>query len=453
MDIKLLEVMELCSSMNVQTLNYTSMEDKATFKCLDCGCVTEYKRASSLLKAKKPSCKGCRRLQKEEEAAKLIEETYGEGSEIIEFYWNGAILRVNMRCPKGHYGERTVSYIRRKGSVCPQCSREEVAYKSRCTKLSEEKIKTLNDRGFKMVGELFGTDTPTEFECSKGHRHLRKPKYIRDIICSQCIKEEREANRLKKAEALSKAKEGYHEEKLNIIISKNPWIAKVNTHLTQSTKHVEVVCHEGHVGIHSKGNLTISGILECGECKSLKRHNDLQLKLDHIHGGTIKMVSRFNGVNNPVTKKCLMCGDVSTVKGQGVVDGNGCINCNKNASKGEKFFRSLAINMGIPIRSQVRFDGLTGVGEGNLSYDFLIGSNTLIEIHGEQHFKPCSMGRMNKEVALAKYEIQREHDIRKKAYAEEHGYKLIVIPYYGDIGGRFKQDCVDTLESVLEQVA
>lgn len=453
MVVKLSEVMDLCASMNVQALNYISMEDKATFKCLDCGCVSEYKRASSLLKAKKRSCKGCRRLLKEEEAAKLIEETYGEGSEILGFNWKGRNLRVKMKCKEGHYGERDVSYIRQWGRVCSQCSREEVTIKRRYTRLSNDKVITLKERGFKMVGELIGTDIPTEFECSKGHRHLRKPKYISTISCSLCIKGEREANRLKKAEALSREKEGYHEEKLNIIISKNPWIAKVNTSLTPSTKHVEVVCHEGHVGIHSKGNLTISGIIECGECRSLKRHNDLQLKLDRIHSGTIKMLTRFNGVNNPVTKKCFMCGDVSTVKGQGVVDGNGCINCNKNASKGEKFFRSLAIDMGIPIRSQVRFDGLTGVGEGNLSYDFLIGSNTLIEIHGEQHFKPCSMGRMNKEVALTKYEIQCEHDIRKKAYAEEHGYKLIVIPYYGDIGGRFKQDCVDTLEIVLEQVA
>ena len=453
MVVKLSKVMELCVSMNVQALNYISMEDKATFKCLECGWVSEYKRASSLLKAKKRSCKGCRRLRKEEEAAKLIEETYGESSKIIEFYWSGGNLKVKMKCSEGHYGEREVTSIRQDGRVCSQCSREEVANKRRYTRLSDDKIKTLKERGFKMVGELINTDTPTEFECSKGHRHLRKPKYVKKISCSQCMREEREANRINKAKALSKAKEGYLDERLEIILSKNPWIAKVNTHLTPSTKQVEVVCHEGHVGVHGKIALIQVGIVDCSKCKSLKRHNELQLKLDLIHDGTIKMMTRFSGYNNQVTKKCLVCGEVSTVRGAEVVEGSGCVNCHRNASKGEKFFRSLAVDMGIPIKSQVRFEGLLGVGGGSLSYDFLIGSDTIVEIHGEQHFKPCSMGRMNKEAALAKYEIQREHDIRKKAYAEEHGYKLIVIPYYGDIVGRFRQDCVATLESVLEQVA
>lgn len=62
----------------------------------------------------------------------------------------------------------------------------------------------------------------------------------------------------------------------------------------------------------------------------------------------------------------------------------------------------------------------------SLSYDFYIPtSNVLIEYQGEQHEKPFNYFGSEKKLT-----IQKEHDKRKKIYAESNGIYLLEIWYW-----------------------
>lgn len=83
------------------------------------------------------------------------------------------------------------------------------------------------------------------------------------------------------------------------------------------------------------------------------------------------------------------------------------------------------------------FSDLIGVGGKCLSYDFAVyrsdGSIVcLIECQGEQHYRPVKWFG-----GESRFEVQKEHDLRKRNYAVEHGISLVEITYkcrsYDDI--------------------
>jgi len=98
-----------------------------------------------------------------------------------------------------------------------------------------------------------------------------------------------------------------------------------------------------------------------------------------------------------------------------------CPTC--NLSLGETFIKDyLTLHMinNIP---QKKFKGLLELGNGNLSYDFLLPEkNLLIEYDGEFHYLPL-MG----ETQLKK---QQAHDKLKTEYAKVNGIDLLRIPYW-----------------------
>lgn len=99
-------------------------------------------------------------------------------------------------------------------------------------------------------------------------------------------------------------------------------------------------------------------------------------------------------------------------------------------SKGEKRIEEwLNINnfiKGEDYIPQKEFDGLTGLGNSNLSYDFYLPNyNLLIEYQGEQHEKPIDFFGGEKQ-----FKKQQEHDRRKKEYANNNKIKLLPIWYW-----------------------
>lgn len=75
--------------------------------------------------------------------------------------------------------------------------------------------------------------------------------------------------------------------------------------------------------------------------------------------------------------------------------------------------------------SQKRFNGLYGVGNRHLSYDFYLpNQNLLIEFQGQYHD-----GKAKKQTKKD-FQKQQEHDRRKKEYAEENNINLLEIWYW-----------------------
>lgn len=82
------------------------------------------------------------------------------------------------------------------------------------------------------------------------------------------------------------------------------------------------------------------------------------------------------------------------------------------------------------------FNNLIGHGKRNLRFDFYLPNhNLLIECNGKQHEEFTSFFCKNK----ADFEIQLEHDRRKKQYAIDHNINFLEIWYYD----------VDNIEQIL----
>jgi len=148
--------------------------------------------------------------------------------------------------------------------------------------------------------------------------------------------------------------------------------------------------------------------------------------------------------------KCKECGHKWKAKINNRNNGRCCPECSK--SKGEKEISKIFINNNwIKISqedfdklinedkynnnyfiSQMKYNGLIGVGGGLLSYDFHIPKlNLLIEYDGEYHYKPIKNYK-NEPIKYAKerYKKQCIHDILKNKYAMNNDIDLLRIPYW-----------------------
>ena len=86
---------------------------------------------------------------------------------------------------------------------------------------------------------------------------------------------------------------------------------------------------------------------------------------------------------------------------------------------------------------QKEFDGLIGLGNGNLSYDFHLPSyNLLVEFQGRFHDGTVGKNAQSEE----EFKQQQEHDRRKREYAEQHNIKLLEIWYWN----------FDNIEEILD---
>ena len=105
--------------------------------------------------------------------------------------------------------------------------------------------------------------------------------------------------------------------------------------------------------------------------------------------------------------------------------GSGCPICNE--SRGEQEIRRILNILNIFYIPQKEFEGLLGVGNGNLSYDFYLPDyNLLIEYQGEQHEKYIPYFHQSYDDFLK----QVEHDRRKKEHTQNNNINLLEIWYW-----------------------
>lgn len=134
--------------------------------------------------------------------------------------------------------------------------------------------------------------------------------------------------------------------------------------------------------------------------------------------------------------KCLYCGESWNTKISTRTNTNsvGCSIC--NASKGERLIRDYLMKNNITYKDQIGYDGLVGLGGGNLSYDFYLPEhNMLIEFQGQFHDGSSGdYSRLN-------LERQQAHDAIKRNYAINQGIELLEIWYWD----------IDDIENILEE--
>jgi hypothetical protein len=114
-----------------------------------------------------------------------------------------------------------------------------------------------------------------------------------------------------------------------------------------------------------------------------------------------------------------------------------------NLSKGESKIADYLYDKNIIFIPQKTFDGLVGLSDGLLSYDFYLPKfNLLIEYQGEFHDHAILNYKDEPiELAEARLEQQQEHDKRKKDYAKSKEIWLLEIWYWD----------FDNIESILDK--
>lgn len=151
-----------------------------------------------------------------------------------------------------------------------------------------------------------------------------------------------------------------------------------------------------------------------------KSHEDFIDAVKEI-SPTIKILGRYRTAKDRINCRCLICGYEWSPFADDLSMGKGCPIC--CLSHGEKEIGKILQVANIPFVPQKSFDGLFGLGGGLLSYDFYLPlNNLLIEFQGEQHERPT--------FGQEQFQIQQEHDRRKRDYAKQHNLKLLEIWYY-----------------------
>ena len=161
----------------------------------------------------------------------------------------------------------------------------------------------------------------------------------------------------------------------------------------------------------------------CNKCK-----NNAPLKIEYVREKLQKEGYELLDevyVNNhtPLTMKCPKGHITNGTTWNNFKNGTRCSMCRE--SKGEKRIIKWLENNNIDFVSQKKFDGLLGLGNKNLSYDFYLPQyNLLIEYQGEFH--DGTAHQQSKE----DFKQQQEHDKRKREYAKNSDIQLLEIWYY-----------------------
>lgn len=148
-------------------------------------------------------------------------------------------------------------------------------------------------------------------------------------------------------------------------------------------------------------------------------------KLSEIFDGNVIPLEPYKGLDYKISCKCNLCGRTWMPQTGDLVAGKTHCPCQHSMSYGEKIVGEFLDNASISHVVHKSFADLKGIGHGYLSYDFYIEKyNLLIEYQGRQHYYPIDVFGGEKQ-----FQVQQEHDKRKREYAEKHGINLLCIRY------------------------
>lgn len=232
---------------------------------------------------------------------------------------------------------------------------------------------------------------------------------------------------------------------------KNKHLKVIGHHLIKSHIYIDFNCLNCGNNFSQRKDSIIykDNNIDCPYCGNKKNREfkngiwEFQKKTTDIYkrevyelvGDEYEVLDEYMGALTPIHMKHNLCGEIWKIKPNNFLSNNRrCPYC--SSSKGEDKIKSFLDSYNISYEFQKKFDGLVGVGNGLLSYDFYIKENNiLIEFQGEQHEKPKDFfgGKDT-------FVIQQEHDKRKREYAEQNNIKLLEIWYYD----------FDNIESILK---
>ena len=163
---------------------------------------------------------------------------------------------------------------------------------------------------------------------------------------------------------------------------------------------------------------------KCMVCAGkIKKTHEQFLEELYLVNPNIIVLGEYINYDTPILCKCKIDGNEWCASPNNLLSYKGCPRCKK--SQGERRIENYLIANNIKYETYAKFPNLVGVGNKPLSYDFYITNfNMLIEVQGRQHRMPIDI--FGGEEA---FQIQQEHDRRKREYAKSNGIELLEIWY------------------------
>ena len=193
-------------------------------------------------------------------------------------------------------------------------------------------------------------------------------------------------------------------------------------------------CECGQETVVSTGGLKSGHTQSCGCYQDEVASDTHFIDLTGRRFGKLTVMERTDNSRTGLVKylcKC-DCGNTSTVMGAPLLDGRtqscGCWKYSRLEEDVVQYFMDSGYTIGEDYESQKRYEGLAGMGGALLSFDFAFYKDSklycYIECQGQQHYGPIEYWGGEE-----KFEQQREHDRRKREFAESMGVPLFEIPY------------------------
>lgn len=130
------------------------------------------------------------------------------------------------------------------------------------------------------------------------------------------------------------------------------------------------------------------------------------------------------------------CGNIVDVLGFSLKNGDttscGCKKSSKYEMYTEQYLQSCGYILHKDYFREKTFDGLKGINNRKLRFDFYVklhnGENIVIECQGEQHYESVKYYGGEKY-----FEKLKKHDQIKKEFAAAHGYRLVEVNYKNEL--------------------
>lgn len=163
----------------------------------------------------------------------------------------------------------------------------------------------------------------------------------------------------------------------------------------------------------------------CPHCKRALTEIEYKERLKSIWGDRVSLISKYTTMDKKLKFHCNVCGKQFVSQGNKLIrkqgKASGCPYCASShlENLSLRYFESNVIKY----KYQVKFKDLKD--HQLLSYDFYLPKfNLLIELDGDQHFKPykCFGG-------IKRLHKQQYHDQLKENYARNNSYNLLRVSY------------------------
>lgn len=339
-----------------------------------------------------------------EEFVAEVKELVGDEYEVLGMYKN-CKTKIAMKHNKCGYdwGIKPSNFL--SGNRCPKC-----AGKTRDTKQFRREVHDLTNGEYELIGEFKKVNEYTEIKhikCGNVYK-VRPSKFTYGQRCPQCYRNIRKTTEQFKQEVFELEENNY------TVLGEYK-----NTHSKLLIRHN--VCGKEYEVAPAD---FLSG-KRCSRCRNVEKKNTESFKneLYELVGNEYTLISEYINTNKHVKMRHENCGHEWNIKPTNFLSGKRCPKCAE--SKGEQRIRHWLEDNNIKFVPQRKYPDLIGTGGGLLSYDFYLPDyNLLIEYQGQFHD-----GNGN-DYIKQNLETQKEHDRRKKEYAEQHNIQLLEIWYW-----------------------